>query len=197
MVQMTWAVGLALAAHAAPSPTPYTAPVRPQDVFDPYRAHAVELRMSADGWKLIQPGAAAKRAAAGASREEGLAAGARLRPGQTAGFAYVPAEMTFDGRRLGDVGLRMKGNSSYGASAKSLRRPMKVDFDRFVEGGRLAAGVETINLSNTTFDPSGAREAVAFSMYRALGVPAPRTGHALVYLSVDGTYDREYPGFTR
>ena len=61
---------------------------------------------------------------------------------------------------------------------------MKVDFDRFVENGRFA-GLETLNLSNTTYDPSQARESLAFWLYRKLEVPASRTGFALVYLTVD------------
>jgi hypothetical protein len=70
---------------------------------------------------------------------------------------------------------------------------MKIDFDRFVEGGRFA-GLETLNLSNTTYDLSQLRESLAFWLYRKLDVPASRTGFALVYLTVAGKFDREYLG---
>jgi putative membrane-bound dehydrogenase-like protein len=43
-------------------------------------------------------------------------------------------------------------------------------------------------------DPSKAREALAYSIFRAAGVPAPRTAFAEVTLSVPGKYDHEYLG---
>jgi hypothetical protein len=70
---------------------------------------------------------------------------------------------------------------------------MKLDFDRFAEGKRFA-GVESFNLSNTSFDPSQLRETLGFWLFQNLNVPASRTGHALVYLTVGGKYEREYLG---
>ena len=55
-----------------------------------------------------------------------------LPPGSQSGaYAYVLCDMEFDGKRVADVGLRFKGNSSYSVSSTTLRRPMKLDFDRF------------------------------------------------------------------
>src|SRR5206468_6665707 len=113
------------------------APVSPGEVYDPGRAHTIQVKMSSEAWDLLQPGAGAKKASGGASREQGKTAGVRLRPTSTA-YAYVTSEMEFDGQRIADVGLRFKGNSSYAVSEGTLRRPMRVDFDRFVEGGRFA-----------------------------------------------------------
>lgn len=163
-----------------------------RDVFDSSRAHVIEIRLSAEAWDELQPGAGAGKATAKNTREEGKTAGVRLRPNGS-GYAYVLCAMDFDGKKIGDVGLRFKGNSSYAVSAGTLRRPMKVDFDRFVEGGRFS-GLETFNLSNTTYDPSQVRESLAFWLYRKMDVPASRTGFALVYLSVAGKFQREYLG---
>jgi hypothetical protein len=168
------------------------AAVSPGEVYDPGRAHTIQIKLSAERWNLLQPGEGAKKVGGGANREQAKAAGVRLRPGSPA-YAYVLSEMEFDGQHVVDVGLRFKGSSSYAVSAGTLRRPMRVDFDRFVEGGRLA-GVESFNLSNTSFDPSQVREALAFWLFEKLDVPASRTGHALVYLTVAGKYDREYLG---
>lgn len=173
-------------AHGAPTP------ISSVDVYDPGRAHAIEIKMSAEGWDLLQPGAGAQKAGGATNREQGRIAGVRLRPVSPT-YAYVLSAMEFDGRPIADVGLRLKGNSSYAVSAATLRRPMRVDFDRFVEGGRFA-GIETLNLSNTSFDPSQVRESLAFWLFRQLGVPASRTGHALVYLTVTGKFEREYLG---
>src|SRR5258706_5946265 len=147
--------------------------------------------MSGEGWDLLQPGAGAQKAAAVTNLAQARAAGVRLRPGSPASYAYVLCGMEFDGQQVPDVGLRFKGNSSYFVSATTLRRPMKLDFDRFAEGKRFA-GVESFNLSNTSFDPSQVREALAFWLFHKLDVPASRTGHGLVYLTVAGEYDREY-----
>jgi spore coat protein H len=168
------------------------APVSPGEVYDPFRAHTIHLKLSSEGWDLLQPGAGAQKAGTTTNREQGKIAGVRLRPTSPT-FAYVLGEMEFNGRRIADVGLRLKGNSSYSVSAVTLRRPMRVDFDRFVEGGRFA-GIETLNLSNTTFDPSQVRESLAFWLFRQLDVPASLTGHALVYLTVAGKHEREYLG---
>src|SRR5437868_3801462 len=96
-------------------------------VFDPGRAHTIQINLSGEGWDLLQPDAGARKAAGRTNREQAKIAGVRLRPGST-GYAYVLGEMEFDGRRIADVGLRFKGSSSYSVSSGTLRRPMKVDF---------------------------------------------------------------------
>src|SRR5258705_5623847 len=168
-------------------------PVSSGQLYDPGRAHTIHIKMSADAWDLLQPGAGAQKAGAATNRGQGKTLGVRLRPTSPASYAYVLSEMEFDGQRLADVGLRFKGNSSYSVSGTTLRRPMKLDFDRFAEGKRFA-GIESFNLSNTSFDPSQVRESVAFWLFHKLDVPASGTGHALVYLTVTGKYDREYLG---
>jgi len=154
--------------------------------------------MPAERWDLLQPGAGAQKAGGITNRAQAREAGVRVRPvlppgAQSSAYAYVLCDVELDGKRAKDVGLRFKGNSSYSVSSTTLRRPMKLDFDRFSEGKRFA-GVESVNLSNTSFDPSQVRESLAFWMFHQLGLPASRTGHALVYLTVTGKYDREYLG---
>jgi len=168
-------------------------PISPRELFEPARAHTIQIKMSGERWDLLQPGAGAQKASAATNLAQAKAAGVRLRSGSPPSYAYVLCDMELDGKQVADVGLRFKGNSSYAVSATTLRRPMKLDFDRFAEGKRFA-GVESFNLSNTSFDPSQVREALAFWLFHKLDVPASRTGHALVYLTVTGKYDREYLG---
>src|SRR5436190_8033674 len=167
-------------------------PGSPAELFDPARAHTIHIRISAEGWNLLQPGAGAAKAAGVTNRAQAKIAGVQLRA-RSPSYAYVLSEVEFDGRRIADVALRFKGNSSYAVSAGTLRRPMRMDFDRFEEGRRFA-GVQSLNLSNTSFDPSQIREAIGFWLFQKLNVPACRTGHALVYLTVEGKYVREYLG---
>jgi spore coat protein H len=173
------------------------APRSSEEVFDSGRVHTIHLRIPAQAWKMLQPGAAShkpsKRAAA-ATQPANDDDDVRLRPGQpSARYAYVRSEIDFDGERVTNLGIRLKGNSSYGVSAASPRRPFKLDFERFVDG-RHFAGLSSLNLNNAAFDSSQVRETFAFALFRELDVPAPRTGHALVYLTVPGLYDHEYLG---
>src|SRR5258706_808704 len=101
----------ASAAWGAPATQPAA-----KDVFNPAAAHAIDIRLSAEAWDALQPGGAPKKASAKATREEGRTAGVRLRP-NSSGYAYVLCEMEIDGRKIADVGLRFKGNSSYAVSA--------------------------------------------------------------------------------
>jgi spore coat protein H len=167
-------------------------PASPAELFDSARAHTIHIKISAEGWNLLQPGAGVAKAAGVTNRAQARIAGVQLRA-RSPSYAYVLSEVEFDGSRTADVALRFKGNSSYAVSAGTLRRPMRMDFDRFEEGRRFA-GVESLNLSNTSFDPSQVRESIGFWLFQKLSVPACRTGHALVYLTVEGKYVREYLG---
>ena len=178
---------LTSAAQAAPATQPTS-----KGIFSPSQAHTIQIQLSPNAWDALQPGGAAGKIAANATREQAKTAGVRL-ASHAGAYASVLCEIDFDGHKIHDAGLRFKGNSSYAVSAGTLRRPMKVDFDRFIEGGRFA-GLETLNLSNTTYDPSQLRESLAFWLYRKLDVPASRTGFALVYLTVAGKFEREYLG---
>jgi spore coat protein CotH len=175
---------------APPAAPPATAPTSPGELFAPNRVHTLEIQMPADRWKLLEPGAGS-RVAKPATQPSSDAVVALRAPGDA--YAYVRADVQFDGQTVGDVGIRYKGNMSYSVSASTARRPMKIDFDRFVPGQRFAK-LETINLNNQSLDPSQAREALAYELFREMGVPSPRTSFALVYLTVPGQYAREFLG---
>src|SRR5262249_1313389 len=55
-------------------------------------------------------------------------------------------------------------------------------------------GLKSINLNAVAMDPTKAREALSYAVFRAAGVPAPRTAFAEVTLTVPGKYEREYLG---
>src|SRR5436190_3533284 len=181
----------ALGASTRPSIVPTTAPTSPKELFAPGVVHAIHLRIAPASWKLIQPNRAEnlpRKPTAASSTRPAYIEGQHLPPGPAGfNFAYVRTEMEFDGRGVPDVGVRFKGNSSYNVSAASMRRPMKLDFNRFVAGGRFA-GVASLNLNSAVFDPSEVRETIGFSLFQESGVPSPRTSHALVYLTVPGTF---------
>ena len=185
-------------------PTAPVAPASPKQLYSQTRVHTVHVQVSREGWALMQPNATVSRRKGRANADKAPPRPAGDKPTYVEGdpldpnpagltFAYARGRVEVDGQPVADVGVRFKGNISYIASATSPRRPMKLDFDRFVDDGRFA-GVTSLNLNNMAFDPSMAREALAFELFREMNVPAPRTGRAVVYLSVPGLYDRECLG---
>jgi hypothetical protein len=98
---------------------------------------------------------------------------------------YVPANITYDGVRVENVAVRLKGNSSRNGVIQmgSERFSLKVDTDEYVDGQRLL-GVDKLNFNNGFKDPTYLRETLGYELYRAMGVPSPRT--AFVRLHRDG-----------
>src|SRR5439155_13797535 len=78
-------------------------------------------------------------------------------------------------------------------SSRNLKRSLKLDLDRHDDAARFN-GLKSLTLNCCVFDPSRSREALASSIYRAAGVPGPRTAFAEVTLTVAGKYDKEHVG---
>jgi hypothetical protein len=108
-------------------------------------------------------------------------------------------ELTVDGVRQGplltDVGIRLKGGFGSSRPVKTGKSGFKVRFDKF--GGPRYFGLKRLTLNNMVQDPSMVHETMVYELFRALGVPAPRTGYAFVrvngepygvYLNIE-TYD--------
>lgn len=108
-------------------------------------------------------------------------------------FPVAEASFTADGKTISKVGLRYKGNSTYLSTARGLKRSLKVDLDKYDDAARFH-GLKSLTLNCGVLDPSKGREALAYSVYRAGGVPAPRTAFAEVTLTVPGKYDKELLG---
>lgn len=115
------------------------------------------------------------------------------RGGYGTNFEYVKADITIDGEKFENAGLRFKGNSSYRFSTGSFKRPLKIDTDRFVTGQKLH-GRTKFNLSNSYLDPAFMKEKLAYETYQAAGLPTPGTGWATVSLSVEGEFEKKTLG---
>ena len=110
-------------------------------------------------------------------------------------FEYVHASLDFDTIHFADVAVRPKGNGTYNPvlTGKVQKPSLKIDLNKFVKGQKLA-GVSTLNLHNSIFDPSWMNEPLAFRLYREAGVPAPRTAYARVYVTAKGGEAKRYVG---
>ena len=108
-------------------------------------------------------------------------------------FPWVHGTFTAAGTAYKNVGLRYKGNASYMASTRSAKRNFKVALEHYEEEQRFQ-GLKTVNLNAGALDPTRAREALSYAVFRAAGVPAPRTSFARVTITVPGKYDKELLG---
>jgi spore coat protein H len=108
-------------------------------------------------------------------------------------FPWIEGAFTADGKTYKNVGFRYKGNASYLASSRGLKRNLKIDLDHFDDDLRFN-GLKTINLNAGAMDATKMREILGYAVYRAAGVPAPRTALVEVTLTVPGKYDKEYLG---
>jgi spore coat protein H len=108
-------------------------------------------------------------------------------------FAYVHADLEFEGRMQTNVAVRYKGNGTFLESRESLKRSLKIDLNKYVKDQSLG-NVRMLTLQNNVTDASMMNEVMAYRLYRDAGVPAPRTAYAKVFVTVPGKFDRQYFG---
>ncbi len=102
-------------------------------------------------------------------------------------FQWVEATFTHQGREIGPVGVRMKGQGSF---QPIWGKPsLKIEFDEFVDGGAYL-GLERLTLNNMASDPSMLRERLGYGVMQEIDQPASRCDYALVYLN--GEYKGVY-----
>jgi hypothetical protein len=79
------------------------------------------------------------------------------------------------------VGIRLKGGLG---SFRDLggKAAFKLKFNEFVKGQKFL-GLKKLTLNNMVQDPSMVHEALAYDAFRAVGVAAPHTGYAYVFVN--------------
>ncbi|MFM7187279.1 MAG: CotH kinase family protein [Armatimonadota bacterium] len=146
-------------------------PVEPKPFHIRETIHEIRIDLTKAQWDAMQP----------------LRSG-----GMESEYPEERAKVTIDGREL-DVAIRFKGNASYRSSQGSLKRPFKIDVNKFIKTQSIN-GETTINLSNNAMDPTGIREAIAYTVFRKLGVVCSRTSFAKVTLNIPGSYENKVLG---
>jgi spore coat protein CotH len=94
---------------------------------------------------------------------------------------FYPADVTWNGLRARNVGVRSRGLGS----RSGVKPGLEVNFAHYSSRGQFL-GLRALVLDNLTTDPSMIRERVAMAFLRRFGVPAPREVHANLY--VNGQY---------
>jgi spore coat protein CotH len=104
-----------------------------------------------------------------------------LRQNYTSG-TNILATLTVDGVSYPNVGVRIRGNTSYTAlPTGSEKFSLKIDMD-FVDPNQELMGYDSINLNNGFRDPTFMRE-FAYNNYVARFIPNSRANHVLVTLN--------------
>jgi hypothetical protein len=94
---------------------------------------------------------------------------------------YYAANLTVDGVSVLQVGVRSRGDGSRNEEKPGL----KIEFDKYVPGQEFY-GYKSLVIDNLTTDASMMRERLAFLVFEAMGIAAPR--NAFARLSVNGGY---------
>jgi hypothetical protein len=79
------------------------------------------------------------------------------------------------------IGIRLKGGNGSFRELQEEKAAFKIKFKEF--GGSKFNGLKKLTLNNMVQDPSMLHETMSYEAFRALGVPAPRTGYANVYVN--------------
>jgi hypothetical protein len=192
MLVLAGALVLAGTSRAAAPPRPSAVKGKPAEVFGLTKVWRMHLIIQPADWQKMHPSrggfgrpAAAKSASPSPDR--------KARGGFGFDFEYVKGDLVIEGTRLNNVGVRFKGNSSYAQAQHGLKRPFRIAFDRHIEG-QTFCGLRRISLNNHVMDPTTARENLSFAIYRAAGVPAPRTAYVELTLTVPGKHENQLLG---
>lgn len=94
---------------------------------------------------------------------------------------YLEAGFEWEEYVFDSVGVRFKGWSSFVANP-TMKKSFKIDFDVFTYDQNIQ-GLYKINLNCNFNDPSFIREAAAYEISAAAGVPGPRTTFAALYIN--------------
>ncbi|MFO0820485.1 MAG: CotH kinase family protein [Pirellulales bacterium] len=108
-------------------------------------------------------------------------------------FPWSSGQLRVNDQSYSEVGIRYKGNYTYMAAARSLKKSLKLDLNRHKKGQKLD-GLTMLNLHSGVSDPTRIRESFAYGYFREAQVPAPRTTFAQFSLTVPGIYTDEFVG---
>lgn len=96
---------------------------------------------------------------------------------------YVTGSLKYGSETVSNIGIRIKGEGSF--QKLDRKPPFKLKFDELVDKQEFR-GLRRMAFNNLYEDASFIAERLAYDVYRAAGLPAPRCNSALVY--VNGTF---------
>tara|TARA_B100001059_G_C17836659_1_gene588602 strand:+ start:3746 stop:5500 length:1755 start_codon:yes stop_codon:yes gene_type:complete len=138
-----------------------------EDIFDRERLIQIYLQMPASDFNTL--------------RSEGRPLDTTLGGCPAADFDYTDfkAQANIDGTEISNVAIRKKG---YLGSLSRIRPSIKLNFDTYEEG-RTFKTLKRMTLNNDRQDPSNTHQCMAYDLYRAAGLVAPRCNLAQVVIN--------------
>ena len=131
----------------------------PHPAFDQDAVHEIHLRFpNADWYEVLQANYS----------------------GVEADNPYFPASLEWGSYNFENVGVRLKGNSSYNIQGR--KKPFRIKLNEFVKGQKIE-NMASFSLSNAWNDPSFVREKAYYELAAALGLKAPRSNFAALYIN--------------
>lgn len=165
-------------ASAAPiAEEPSRGALSDERILDDTRVIDIAITLADDDWKTLRA----------QSRDMGKA----FRGDTSSPFTWFRGDITIDGVAIGSVGLRKKG---FLGSLDSATPSLLVDFNRYVDQ-QPVGGMTRLTLNNNKQDRSVISQSLAYRVFRAAGVPAPRVGFADVTVNGErlGIYSNVEP----
>jgi len=199
-------VSLRAQTTAAETPAPASAPLPvltdapgfhdTHKIFDLKSVHRIEINISSGEWAVLQQSNSRGGGAQGGT-DYTDSTGRLIHVGSGFGgyYPWVKADVRFADEDFPSAGIRYRGNSSFSRSsaAAPLRANLKLKLDVFEDQGKWH-GVKTLNFNAGNIDYTLMREAIGFALFRAAGVPAPRTAFAELVFTVPNIYDARSGG---
>jgi hypothetical protein len=96
------------------------------------------------------------------------------------GSTYVSGNVVVNGERYDNVGVRLKGSSTY--QDLNGKAAFKIKLNKFVPGTRYGT-LERITLNNMLSDVSQSKEVIVYHLLQDAGQKASRANYAQVYLN--------------
>lgn len=147
------------------------APATTVDPFDPLRVLEVQLTIPKEDWDTLR-----------FQQRDGIAEFSKERLDQPVPkpYTWFQADAVIDGTPIPKLGVRKRG--FYGS--RGVDRPaLNLDLARFTKG-QAWGGLNEMRLHNNRQDPAQLRQALAYQVFTAAGVPAPRC--RLAHVTVNG-----------
>ena len=93
---------------------------------------------------------------------------------------YVPGELRYGDEVVSNIGVRIKGEGSLRTLEE--KAAFKIKLDEFVPM-QTFRGLRRMTFNNMVEDPSFLAERLAYEVFRAAELPAPRCNNALIYVN--------------
>lgn len=143
----------------------------PQDLlFEPHRVLKIEVELDPKDWESVRR----------SGRDFGvLVENCESKRPTPDIFDYAKAKIRIDGTLVEEVGVRKKG---FLGSLSVARPSLKVKFNEYVKEQRFE-GSRRLTLNNNFQDYATLRTCLAYEVFRAAKVPAPRCNYAIVQVN--------------